>query len=388
MRVLLDVSAVPDHPVGAGVYTINLAAELAGSGDVELHLAARAGDARRWGERCPGATCHAVVPARRPARLAWEQTGAGKLARRVAPDVWHGPHYTMPLSLEVPAVVTVHDLTFFDHPEWHERVKVTFFRRMIRASTRRAAALIADSDRTARRLEELLHPRAPVTVAPLGVDHGRFHPDSGPAGAAEDRAVLRRLGIEGPYLAFTGTAEPRKGIPTLVEAFATLAGSRPELRLVLAGRDGWGAAAVRDAIERHGVSTRVLRTGWFPADALPALLRRAEAVVYPSLEEGFGLPALEALAAGAVLVTSSDSVMADLAGPAAVTVPAGDPAALSNALAAVLDDPDRSAPRRAAGVARARGFTWRACAERHLAAYRQAAECPRGRAPYEGRTTR
>lgn len=371
MRVLLDVSAVPERPVGAGVYTVNLASELAASGAVELHLAARRDDGPRWEQSCPSAVCHAVVPAPRPARLAWEQSGAPGLARRVAPDLWHGPHYTMPLRLGVPAVVTIHDMTFFDHPEWHERAKVAYFRRMIRASVRRAAALVADSSRTARRLTERLHPAVPVEVVPLGVDHGRF--GAGTDGReASDLAALADLGITPPYLAFTGTAEPRKGIPVLVEAFASVARTRPDLRLVLAGRDGWGAAEVRDAIERNHVAARVLRPGWFPDEALPALLRRSEAVVYPSYEEGFGLPALEALAAGAVLVTTEGSVMSDLAGTAAVTAPAGDAPALAAAIDGVLRAPDRAADLRDAGTRRASAFTWTACMEGHLAVYRRA----------------
>ena len=121
MRVLLDVSAVPARPVGAGVYTVALATALSARADVELHLAARSDDEDRWHPIAPGAAVHAVVPRRRPARLAWEQARAPALAARVAPDVWHGPHYTMPLHVGVPCVVTVHDMTFFDHPEWHER---------------------------------------------------------------------------------------------------------------------------------------------------------------------------------------------------------------------------------------------------------------------------
>ena len=142
VRVLLDVSAVPDRPVGAGVYTVALAEGLERADAIDLVLLARRGDAQRWAALAPGVDVHAVVPSRRPS-CAWEQTGAPRLAARLGVDLWHGPHYTMPLRLGMPAVVTVHDLTFFDHPEWHERSKVTFFRRMIKASRaarRRASA--------------------------------------------------------------------------------------------------------------------------------------------------------------------------------------------------------------------------------------------------------
>ncbi|MGH8991869.1 MAG: glycosyltransferase family 1 protein, partial [Acidimicrobiia bacterium] len=97
MRLALDVSAVPDRPVGAGVYTVNLVRALAALGDADLHLVARRGDGPRWAELAPKATCHPAVPAARPARLVWEQARAAGLATRLGIEVWHGPHYTLPL---------------------------------------------------------------------------------------------------------------------------------------------------------------------------------------------------------------------------------------------------------------------------------------------------
>src|SRR4029077_18263884 len=114
------------RPVGAGVYTVELARELAGRDGTDLHLGTRQGDTTRWSELAPKATLHPEVPEPRPRRLLWEQTGAPRLAARVGADLWHGPHYTSPLRIEIPTVVTVHDLTFFEHSEWHERSKVAF----------------------------------------------------------------------------------------------------------------------------------------------------------------------------------------------------------------------------------------------------------------------
>ena len=374
VRLLLDVSAVPARPAGAGVYTVELAGGLAGHDDLDLHLLARRDDAARWADLAPKAAIHPEVPESRPARIGWEQTKGPELAARLAIEVWHGPHYTMPLRLRVPAVVTVHDLTFFDHPEWHERSKVAFFRPMLRVSVKRARALIAVSEHTAARLRARLNPRAPVIVAPHGVDHERFCPAA--RGDAGDLAALHRLGIQPPYLAFAGTLEPRKDVPTLIAAFARIAPGRPDLRLVLAGRDGWGAVAVRDAAAASGVTTRILRPGWFPGEVLPALYRQSEAVAYPSLEEGFGLPALEALACGAALVTTTGSAMAEVVGDAAVIVPPADPGALAAALTRVLDDPDLANRLRNTGPVQAAPYTWEASIDRHLAAYRLAAGIP------------
>ncbi len=372
MRLLLDVSAVPSRPVGAGVYTVELARSLDARHDVDLVLACRSDDRRRWRGIAPGAHTLDAAPARRPARVVWEQTRAHTLADAVHADLWHGPHYTMPRRLAVPAVVTVHDLTFVEHPEWHERTKVAFFRRMLRDSARRAAVLVAISRYTARGIEEHLHPVGQVVVVPHGVDHDRFRPV--PAGDPADLDLLRAIGVRPPFLAFAGTVEPRKDLPTLVAAFARVAAARPDLRLVLVGGDGWGSSGLHGAIERSGVATRIIRPGYVPDAALPALFRQSEAVVYPSLVEGFGLPALEALACGAPLISTTGSAIEEVVGDAAVLVPPHDEAALAAAMTHVLDDGTRNAHRRAAGVTRAAPYTWAASAEGHVAAYRLALE--------------
>lgn len=372
MRLLVDVSSVPDPPVGVGVYLINLVHGLghARSTDVELHLLTTRDSGVDWGTLAPTATTHAVVPTARPARLLWEQTRAPELARTLGIDVWHAPHYTLPLRLRTPSVVTIHDTSFFDHPEWHERSKVYFFRSMMRAAAARADALVAVSAFTARRISELLRPRGPVIVIPHGVDHERFHP--GTPGDESDLALLRPMGVRSPYVAFVGTMEPRKAVPDLIHAFAQVARSRPELRLVLAGRDGWGIREVREAISDSGVATQIMRPGYVPAEALAALLRQSEAVVYPSRLEGFGLPALEALACGAPLVTTTGSAMEEVVDDAAVLVPPGDTNALASALSSVLNDDGLSADLRGKGPKVAAAYTWEHCTQRHLDVYRQA----------------
>ena len=368
MRALLDVSAVPEHPVGAGVYTVELARGLAASGAVDLVLLARRNDGARWAAIAPGAEVHPLVPGPRPARLAWEQLVAPRVASRLAIDCWHGPHYTMPLRARVPVVVTIHDLTFFDHPEWHERSKVRFFTRMIRAGVRRAAVCVCVSRHTAARLAEVAPPAGDVVVAPHGVDHARFRPDGD---GAADRGVLAAHGITEPYVGFAGTIEPRKDVPGLVRAFAAIAPRHPDLRLVLVGGDGWGAEAADVAIAASGVGERIVRTGYLPDAVIPALYRRAAVVAYPSFEEGFGLPALEALACGAPLVTTTGSATAEVVGDAALRVAPGDVEALAGAIERALE-PGEAARLRSAALPRAALFTWEASVTAHLDAYERA----------------
>ena len=369
MRVLLDVSAVPARPVGAGVYTIAIARGVAARDDVDLHLLTRRGDRDRWSTIAPAATLHALAPNRRPARLVWEQVAGPRVAQRIRPDVWHAPHYTMPLRSAVPTAVAMHDLTFFDHPEWHERSKVVYFRRMIAAAARRADVIITGSHDAAEGLRTRFRPRGEIVVVHHGVDHGRFSPTGD---EAADDAALARHGVARPYIAFASTIEPRKDVPTLVQAFARIAASHPDLQLVLAGGDGWGVAQARDAIAASGVATRILRPGYVDDATLGALFRRAEVIAYPSLVEGFGMPALEALASGTPLVTTSGSALEEIVGDAGLLVPPANPDALAGALTSVLDDASLAARLRAAGPPRAATFTWERSIEAHVDIYRRA----------------
>jgi glycosyltransferase involved in cell wall biosynthesis len=376
VKVSLDVTAVPETPAGAGRYTIELAAALARRDDSRLVVLARRTDAERWRQLAGGRLdVLASSPSARPLRLAWEQLALPRVLRRARPAVHHSPHYTMPERSPVPVVVTVHDCTYFDHPEWHEAAKVRLFRRAIRVAARRAGALVCVSETTARHLESVCRVSVPVVVAPHGVDHDRFRAAPGVPGA--DDAVLAQLGLDPRrrFVLFLGTMEPRKDVPTLIRAFGTLGDDERDLTLVLAGRRGWGTGPVDQALAASRHRDRIVSTGYVPDAAVPALLRKAAVVAYPSLAEGYGLPALEALACGAPLVTTRGTAMAELSGEAATLVAPSDPDGLADALRAVLEAAGgpESARRREIGLARAAACTWERSAERHVEAYRIAA---------------
>jgi glycosyltransferase involved in cell wall biosynthesis len=364
----LDVSAVPLRPAGAGHYTIALAHGLAQRDDVGLTLVARRGDEARWLSLAPGSAVRGVVPDSRPGRLAFEQFGLPSLLRDLAVRVHHGPHYTMPVRSPVPCAVTIHDCTFFDHPEWHLRSKAAFFRRAIRRAARQAGVLICVSQVTEDRLRAVCDVRAPVVVAPHGVDHQRFTPREPAPGA--DRAVLAALGVpvDRPLVAYVGTLEPRKGVVPLIAAFDQVARAHPDAVLVLGGQTGWGMAETERALAGARHPERIVRTGYLPDEAVPALLRQAAVVGYPALEEGFGLPALEALACGAPLVTTEGTAMAEMAGNAALLVPPGDVGALAAAIGTALQE-GRATARRSLGLTVAGERTWEASVAQHLRAY-------------------
>ena len=375
MRVSFDASAFPLDARGAGRYALDVVAAMARRDDVALTVMSRRGDGARWVRLGPASVVE-VAPRARPLRLVWEQVGLPRAVARAGVEVHHGPHYTLPLRSRLPRVVTIHDMTFFDHPEWHERTKVPFFRRAIASAARRAAVIIVPSQATADLFLARFTPAGPVAVVLHGVDHDRFRPT--PPHADADAAVLASLGLHSPYVLFgPATIEPRKDVPTLVRAFDAIAGDHPEVTLAIAGGRGWGWSAAEAAIGAARHRARITTLGFVPDESVPALLRQAAAVAYPSLQEGFGLTALEALACGAPLVTTTGSAMEEVTGDAAVLVAPGDLDGLAAALDRLLaGDPDVPL-RRQAGLARAAGATWDAAAAGHVDAYRLARDTRR-----------
>ncbi len=372
MLVSIDASAVPPEAGGVGRYVAGLLGALDKRDDVSLVVLAGAGDSRRWAQAAPTASIEARAPKSVPTRLAWEQVAMPRLLGRLDPAVHHGTHYTFPLLEKTPLVVTIHDLTFVEHPEWHSRTKVVFFGNAIKAAARRAAALVCVSRTTADKLTALFKPSGQVIVAPHGVDAVRFRPAEDPG--SPDAEALRLLGVSVPYVLYFGTVEPRKDVPTLVRAFGRISGTHPTLSLVIAG-GSWATEEkrLRDAIAATAHPERIKRLGFVSDDDVPPLLRQAAAVVYPSIEEGFGLPALEALACGAPTITTRGSAMEEFAAGAALMFDSGDDATLAELIhQLVIGDPTFDA-RRAEGLVRAASNTWEASAERHMVAYRLAA---------------
>jgi glycosyltransferase involved in cell wall biosynthesis len=360
--VALDATAVPADRGGVGRYVDELLPALVAEG-ADLVVICQAHDAGHYAELVPDAVLR-VAPAaiaRRPLRLAWEQVGLASLARSAGADLLHCPHYTMPLVSGLPVVTTLHDATFFTHPEVHQPVKRQFFRAWTRISLVRARRCLTPSAATRDELVRVAGADpGRVDVAHLGVDPARFHVPT-----ADERAAARKhLGIEGPYLAFLGTLEPRKNLPALIRAWSTL-GDAPDL--VLAGGRGWDEDVDR-AAALVPAEHRLHRPGYLPLELLAGFLGGAELVVYPSLGEGFGLPVLEAMACGAPVLTTRILAIPEIGGDA-VAYTGTDEESIAADLRALLGAPGRRAELAAAGLSRAGSFDWRSCARAHLAAY-------------------
>jgi glycosyltransferase involved in cell wall biosynthesis len=363
-RVAVDATAVPAKLTGAGVYAARMLAALALRGEVDLDVFVAPASARSLA--APGLDLYPVRAAGlgRPARIGWSYLGAGRAARSVGADLLHGIHYELPRRAGMPTVVTVHDLTLVTHPQWHEASKVRFFGWAMRRSVAAASRVLCVSATTARDLTEHLGvDPARVDVTPLGTD---LRPASEQAVAA----VRRRLGVDEPYVLGLGTLEPRKNLPALVHAFASLAQQLPH-RLVLAGTAGWGAGEVAEAVRSSGVADRILLAGYVPEADKAALFTGADVFAYPSSYEGFGLPVLEAMACGTPVVTTTGGSLPEVAGDAALLVEPGDAETLAVAIGKLAGDPGERVALVQRGLVRAAGFTWNRCAALTAEAYRR-----------------
>ena len=278
--------------------------------------------------------------------------GMPRLLRRLRPALAHFQH-ALPLACPCPAVVTVHDLSFERDPSLMSLRDRLVFRTAVPRSARRAARVLAVSERTKRDLIELYGiDDAKIVVTPNGVD-----PAFTPQGPTPDGA---------PYALVVGTIQARKDPDAAIEALALLGDN--DLRLVFAGPDKGGRAHAERTAARVGLAARVEFKGHVPREELAALYRGAACLVFPSRYEGFGLPTLEAMASGTPVVATRAGALPEVTGNAAILVDDRSPAALAGGIERALADRDRLV---AAGLARAAGFTWSETARRTLAVYRE-----------------
>ncbi len=360
MRIAIDARAAAEVPAGRGRYVRELIRAFAARTDAntyELHArtpwtAADLDERFSWRlTAAPGLAWPLVAGARmsRPAEVALACTS-----------------YAMTATWRLPGAAVVWDFAPFDRT-LRAPAGSLLERLTLPVALRRARRMIAISQSTREELERRF-PRATgrTSVAYPAAD-ARFSPQAGP----DDGGVLARHGVREPYVLVTGTLEPRKNIPRLIEAFAGLPEREREgVSLVLAGAAGWETDETFSSVARH--TELVNSLGYVPDEDLPALYRRARVFAYVSLYEGFGIPVLEAMQSGTAVLTSSRSSMPEVGGEAARYADPLIVPDIRRGLSELLADPalrERCAER---GIERARDFSWDATAAAVLAALDQA----------------
>lgn len=283
--------------------------------------------------------------------------------------VLHHP-LTLPLpAAAIPTVVTLHDVQHHEHPEFFSAFERRFRARAYDDAARSAAAVIVPTEHArAAAIRHLGIDPNRIVASHLAVDHRRFTPEPPDA----DARALAALDLPARYVLYPANLWPHKNHARLVEALGRTADR--ELALVLTGRDMGRLGELRQAARRAGVEERVRHLGYVGSDAVAPLHRRARALAFPSLYEGFGQPPLEAMACGCPVACSDRGSLPEVVGGAAVMFDPDDPAAIAAAIDRVVDDEPLRERLVAAGLERARGFTWAAAAERHLRVYERVAQ--------------
>ena len=296
------------------------------------------------------------LPTARPVpRILWEQTVLAWHTARGTLDVLHCPLNVIPLAAGCPTVLTIHDLSFLRYPRLFPRFKQRYLQLFTRLSARRADAVVTDSASTRRDVVHMLDmPEERVHVLYPAAD-GDFHPRTRP----EIDAFREARGLPARYVLYVGTLEPRKNVDVLIRAFADAArqATAPH-SLVLVGASGWMTQAMRTAIAETALGDRLLMPGYVPREELPLWYCGADLLVYPSSYEGFGYPALEAMASGVPVVASDASSIPEVVGNAGVLVPPRAQERLAAAMTEILTDSVFAGDLRERGLRQAARFSW------------------------------
>jgi len=340
-RIAIDADVLGRHRTGDETYVASLLQQLAGARE-EIFAVTRRPDLVPAG----------IEPIELPARnqIVRMTLSFPRLLRRLHPDLAHFL-YAIPPGYRGRSVVTVHDLSFEQLADVMGFKDRLLFRTQVPRSVRRADRVLTGSEWTKRDLIEH-YDLAPerIVVTPYGVD-----PVYRPEGPR----------VDGHYALFVGAIQPRKDPLNALEALALVNG---DLKLVLIGPDKLGGDRVREAVNRFGLQQRVEWKGHVDRDQLADLYRGAAMLVFPSRYEGFGLPVVEAMASGTPVVATTAGAIPEVAGDAAVLVEPGDPVALAGGIERALADRERLV---AAGLERARRYTWAETARQTLEVYRE-----------------
>ncbi len=366
MKVAIDARALLPPATGIGTYTRGIAGALASRAGVEVRLFTPRPlpESEALGPWSVGAD-------RRSPGTLWVQTTLPRRARQWGADVLLAALTIGPVRGGLPFVSVVHDLTAVTHPEWHALRTLVGFAPLWDRTAEKAARFVCVSEATARELERA-HPetRARVRVVANGVD-----PDFAPAPDGPALAATRRATPAGTGTSCTWARSSRARTSRLSSPPATSSGAAARRRPISCSPAGagWKTSALFDRIARSPFREKIHLAGYANREAARELYQAADVFVYPSLEEGFGLPVLEAMACGIPVVASTAEALREVAGGAALFAEPRDSAGFAREIERALEDPATRRRLAAAGPVRAAGFSWEAAGQATAAVLAEAA---------------
>ena len=353
MRIAIDVRKL--HDFGIGTYVRNLLRQLSRlDRDTEYVLLGRPGDAGLAGEL--GENFRVVTESSSQYSVG-EQLSIPLKLGRAAPDLFHTPHYVLPVLTPCRSIVTIHDCIHLIFPQYlRSRMAHAYARTMFRTAVHRASRILTVSEASKRDILRFFDvPETKVTVIRNAIDE-RFHrqpPEE------ETLRVRERYQLHDRFLMYAGNVKPHKNLERLIQAFMLLRqDGLDDLKLLVTGSEVSRYSTLRRAVHRCNLHKHVRFLGYQSEDTLAALYRLADVFVFPSLYEGFGLPPLEAMAAGTPVVVSNVSSLPEVVGDAGVLVNPYDPRSIADGIRNVLTDRTLRSGLSERGLARARSFSW------------------------------
>ena len=366
MRVAIDARKL--HDFGIGTYIRNLLKQLARLDQTtEYVLLTRESDLAVASQLGPNFRS-VLEPS--PNYSLREQIHVPWVLMREKPDVFHAPHYILPIGVRAHSVVTIHDCIHLMFPQYlPNRMAYTYARMAMWSAARRSDCILTVSQASKR---DILHffavPPDKIEVIYNAIDE-RFGLEPNADAVAR---VRERYQLDQRFVLYVGNIKPHKNLVRLIEAFAALRqGDLDDLKLLIIGDEISKLPALRRAVHSLKLHKHVRFLGYQPDDTLAILYRLASVFVFPSLYEGFGLQPLEAMASGTPVVTSNVSSLPEVTGNAAVLVDPHDVGSIEHGMRRVLTDPALAAEMRRQGLLRAREFSWERSVKRTLEVYQK-----------------